>query len=234
MRPRTVRYIGIQLADIVGLLDAVDGARGLPRVVALVFEKATDHRPRAEVYAQLCREIVDGLAREHPQATGTGGPDIGARFVVQLLRLCRAQFARSYGDVRPAWLDTPLRVSGDVLSDEELDSALGVLTDRRRALGTLRLMGGLFTRQLLPAQILSGHVKVLLRGIEDSDSEYKIEALSLLLSAVAPQGAASLKVEVPGLDRAFSMVEKLRGDGRLDGSAQIPVSLQFAAFGVCD
>ncbi|KJA27803.1 hypothetical protein HYPSUDRAFT_62837 [Hypholoma sublateritium FD-334 SS-4] len=221
VRPRNVRDIGIQLADIVGLLDAVDDAQGLPRVVALIFEKATDHRPRAEMYAQLCAEIVAALARAFPHTAPTAGAaTLSSRFVVQLLRLCRAQFARSYGEVRPAWLDAPPRISGAALSDAELDRTLRVLADRRRALGTLRFMGGLFTRQLLPAQILAGHVEVLLSGIADSGSEHKIEALSVLLGAVAPHGAANLKVEVPGIDRAFSMVEDLRGHGCPDRSAQ--------------
>ena len=197
-----------------GLLDATDGAQSLSRVVALIFAKAIDHRPRAEMYAQLCREIVDGLARKFPKVSRTSvRPDIARRFMVQLLGFCRAQFVHDYGDVRPAWLDAPLRLGRDLLSDEELDRALGVLADRRRALGTLRFMGGLFARELLPAQILAGNIQVLLKGIEDIGDEYKTEALSLLLSTAAPRGVGNLKAEVPGIDRALSIVEKLpRGE----------------------
>ena len=54
---------------------------------------------------------------------------------------------------------------------------------------------------------------MLLKGIEDIGDEYKTEALSLLLSTAAPRGVGNLKAEVPGIDRALSIVEKLpRGE----------------------
>lgn len=134
------------------------------QVITEVFEKSTMQHHFIEAYADLCKQLEDHLSGRQ---SGNGlDPD----FSSLLLAGCHAAFKRAFAP--PKGL-------------RKRDAATRELLEKRckaRMIGTIRFVGALLVRDLLPINILF----VLLDEFLQDPTPQSTEALATLLTAVGP------------------------------------------------
>ncbi|KAL8291865.1 hypothetical protein RQP46_002123 [Phenoliferia psychrophenolica] len=154
--------------------------RILRQVTALVFEQATDNPTYADMYASLCRKIMEKLSMD-VKDEGVKGPDgqvVAGPALFRKLLLNRCQ-----EDYETGWQVMQLVdvAAGPMVSYDNLRSA--ARTARRRGLGLVRFMGELYRLQMLTERIMHECIKKYLVNVEDPREE-DVESLCHLLLIV--------------------------------------------------
>ncbi|KAF9450125.1 ARM repeat-containing protein [Macrolepiota fuliginosa MF-IS2] len=167
--------------------DEKDG-RTLIQVIRLVLEKATDEASWSEMYARLCRKMVEQISNEVQDdwiRTPEGKPIAGGQlFRRYLLNKCQEDFERGWAADKVTIGVTKAATGGGdkevMLHPEEHHTTQKA---KRRGLGLVKLIGELFKLQMLTERIMHECVKKLL-GDVNSPEEEEIEGLCQLLTTV--------------------------------------------------
>ncbi|KAG9120062.1 hypothetical protein FRC07_004602 [Ceratobasidium sp. 392] len=154
-----------QIIERVNKGERDQGSSTLIQIAKLIFDKARDEAAFGEMYARLCREVVDktspniqdGAIRNHDGQPTAGG----SLFRKYLLKLCQEDFERG-------WLSETATTEG-----------------KRQGLGLVRFIGELFKQQILTERIIHEYIKRLLSNAVNP-TEDEVGSLCELLRAVGP------------------------------------------------
>ncbi|KAG8901878.1 hypothetical protein FRB99_005018, partial [Tulasnella sp. 403] len=170
-------------------------------VIKLVFEKATDEATWSEMYARLCRKMMETISpnvQDEGIRNAEGKPIVGGQlFRKYLLNRCQEDFERGWSAKESTQAAAALKAADDraaaeahaasgakedeiVLYSEEYYAALKA---KRQGLGLVKFIGELFKLQMLTERIMHECIKKLLSKI-DSPEEEEIESLCKLLTTV--------------------------------------------------
>ncbi|KAG1760090.1 armadillo-type protein [Suillus occidentalis] len=173
--------------------------RTLIQVVQLVFEKATDEAAWNEMYARVCRKMMEQISPE-VQDDGTknaeGKPIAGGQlFRKYLLNRCQEDFERGWfakeataaAAAAKASDDHATKAANDKKGTEEAElyseEYYAAQKAKRQGLGLIKFIGELFKLQMLTERIMHECVKKLLGNVENPEEE-EIESLCQLLKTV--------------------------------------------------
>ncbi|GAA6007557.1 uncharacterized protein JCM10292_003925 [Rhodotorula paludigena] len=189
-------------------VDETDG-RILRQVIALIFEKATDEATWSEMYARLCRKLMEQVSTSVKDETvkmADGTPVAGgALFRKYLLTRCQEDYEQGWKNKEAASLAAKNKEADDKAKQEANDAAkkeaeesgkeptkeAELLSDeyyasqkaKRRGLGLVRFIGELYRLSMLTERIMHECIKKLLANTENPEEE-DIESLCRLLTTV--------------------------------------------------
>ncbi|PBK74052.1 ARM repeat-containing protein [Armillaria solidipes] len=176
-------------------------SRTLIQVIRLVFENAIDQAMWSEMYARLCRKMMEQIS---PKVQGDGiknneGKPIagGQLFRKYLLNRCHEDFERGWmakeatvaAAASKAIEDQAAKAAAEKKGDGEEEITLyseeyyAAQKARRQSLGLIKFIGELFKVQMLTERIIHECVKKLLGNVENPEEE-EIESLCTLLTTV--------------------------------------------------
>ncbi|KAF9012539.1 hypothetical protein BDQ17DRAFT_1271720 [Cyathus striatus] len=176
--------------------------RTLIQVIRLVFEKATDEATWSEMYARLCRKMMEQISskvQDEGIKNNEGKPIAGGQlFRKYLLNRCQEDFERGWVNKEA----TAAAAATKALEDEAAKAAneknqaggqeeVALYSDeyyaaqkaKRQGLGLIKFIGELFKLQMLTERIMHECVKKLLGNVENPEEE-EIESLCKLLTTV--------------------------------------------------
>ncbi|THG94608.1 hypothetical protein EW026_g6893 [Hermanssonia centrifuga] len=171
--------------------------RTLIQVVRLVFENATDEATWSEMYARLCRKMMEQISPK-VQDDGIRNPEGkhitgGHLFRKYLLNRCQEDFERGWASKESTAAAAATKASEDAKvaanGDEGEEAALyseeyyAAQKAKRQGLGLIKFIGELFKLQMLTERIMHECVKKLLGNVENPEEE-EIESLCKLLTTV--------------------------------------------------
>ena len=174
--------------------------RTLARVIKLVFEMATDGTMFSEMYARLCRKMMEQIS---PKVQDDGIKNAegksfagGQLFRKYLLNRCQEDFERGWVDEETTAAAAATKATEDRAIKEANEKTKGGEESRlysdeyyaaakakRRGLGLIRFLGELFKLQMLTERIMHECIKKLLGNMETPEKE-DIESLCELLTTV--------------------------------------------------
>jgi len=169
--------------------------RTLIQVIRLVFEKATDDAACNEMYALLCRKMMEQISPdvqddgvENPEGKPIAG---GQLFRKYLLNRCQEDFERGWfakGAAAAKTSDGQATKTANEKNDTEeaelySDEHYAAQKARRQGLGLIKFICELFKLQMLTERIMHECVKKLLVNVENPEEE-AIESLCQLLKTV--------------------------------------------------
>ncbi|KAI6145572.1 hypothetical protein BKA82DRAFT_913145 [Pisolithus tinctorius] len=167
--------------------------RILIQVVRLVVEKATDETDCSEMYARLCRKMMETISpkvRNDGIKSTNGKPITGGQlFRKYLLNRCQEDFERGWVAKEATARAAATKPTDDEAINADDESELYPDEDyvaqkaKRQGLGFIKFTGELFKLQMLTERIMHSHVKTLLRNAENLEEE-EIESLCQLLRTV--------------------------------------------------
>ncbi|KAF7969628.1 hypothetical protein HWV62_26809 [Athelia sp. TMB] len=213
------------------------GGHTLIDVIRLMFEQATDEAAWSEMYARLCRKMMEKISasvQDTEILNNEGKPIAGGQlFRKYLLNRCQEDFERGWAAKDAAAAATAAKASDDeaiktanaknkdgggddepVLYSEEYYAAQKA---KRQGLGLIKFIGELFKLQMLTERIMFECVKKLLGNVETPEEE-EIESLCKLLSTVGalldtPKARAHMVVY-------FSRMKELTRSGNVSSRMQ--------------
>ncbi|KAH8996854.1 armadillo-type protein [Lactarius akahatsu] len=210
--------------------------RTLIQVIKLVFEKATDEEIFSEIYARLCRKMMEQISpkvQDDGIKNSEGKPFAGGNlFRKYLLNRCQEEFERGWvaaahvQDIKKVSEKTKGGEGSELYSDEYSAAAKA----RRRGLGLVRFIGELFKFQMLTERIMHECIKKLLGNVENPEEE-EIESLCKLLTTVGslldtPKARAHLDVY---FSRMRGLMENENVNARMVSVLQVCVPFPCAA-----
>jgi len=174
--------------------------RTLFQVVELIFEKATDDATFPEMYARLCRKMMEQIS---PKVQNDGIKDSegkpfagGNLFRKYLLNRCQEDFERGWVAKETTAAAAATKATADQAVKEANEKSKGgekseLYSDeyyaaakaKRRGLGLIRFVGELFNLQMLTERIMHECVRKFLGNVENPEEE-EIESLCKLLTTV--------------------------------------------------
>ena len=173
--------------------------RTLSQVIRLVFEKATDEANWCEMYARLCRKMMDTISlkvQNDDMKNSDGKPIAGGQlFRRYLLNWCQEDFERGWVTktttastaAATANDDSAIKVANEKKGRDEgelgSDEYYAAQKAKRRGLGLINFIGELFKVQMLTERIMHKCIKQLLVNVENPEEE-EIEGLCQLLRTV--------------------------------------------------
>jgi translation initiation factor 4G len=175
--------------------------RTLIQVIKLVFEKATDEATFSEMYARLCRKMMEQISpkvQDDGIKNAEGKPFAGGHlFRKYLLNRCQEDFERGWvakeataaAAASKATEDKAVKEANENTKGGEEESELyseeyyAAAKAKRRGLGLIRFIGELFKLQMLTERIMHECIKKLLGNVENPEEE-EIESLCKLLTTV--------------------------------------------------
>ncbi|KAF8339399.1 armadillo-type protein [Amanita rubescens] len=182
--------------------------RTLIQVIRLVFEKATDEATWSEMYARLCRKMMEQISTKvHDEDTKNpeGKPIAGGQlFRKYLLNRCQEDFERGRVAKGAAAIKDANERNGSgeevALYSEEYYIAQKA---KRQGLGLIKFIGELFKLQMLTERIMHECIKKLLGNMHDPEEE-EIESLCTLMTTVGSlldtqRGRAHMDVYFQGM-----------------------------------
>ena len=181
-------------------LEREKDGRTLIQVIKLVFEKATDEATFSEMYARLCRKMMEKISpkvQDDGIKNTEGKPFAGGQlFRKCLLNRCQEDFERGWVAKETTAALAATKATEDKAVKEANEKAKGgeeseLYSDeyhaaakaKRRGLGFIRFIGELFKLQMLTERIMHEYIKKLLGNIENPEEE-EIESLCKLLTTV--------------------------------------------------
>ncbi|CAG8488138.1 4877_t:CDS:2 [Acaulospora colombiana] len=181
----------------------------LREVISLTFDKSCDEPNFSQMYAQLCRkmmekvdpEIIDESVRNAENKPVQGG----ALFRKYLLNRCQENFEKGWKVNIPV----PSNEKGepDLMSDEYYTAAKA----KRHGLGLIRFIGELFKLSMLTERIMHECIKKLLSNKNPEEEE--MESLCKLLTTVGQQlDHANAKTH---MDAYFSRMDEMSKNMKL-------------------
>ncbi|KAJ6593442.1 hypothetical protein B0H19DRAFT_976189 [Mycena capillaripes] len=181
--------------------------RTLIQVIRLVFEKATDEATWSEMYARLCRKMMEQISpkvQDDGIKNAEGKPIAGGQlFRKYLLNRCQEDFERGWvakeataaAAATKAMEDKAAKAANEKSSEANASGEAGdeivLYSDeyyaaqkaKRQGLGLIKFIGELFKLQMLTERIMHECVKKLLGNVENPEEE-EIESLCKLISTV--------------------------------------------------
>ncbi|KAH8926061.1 ARM repeat-containing protein [Atractiella rhizophila] len=168
--------------------------RILRQVIALVFEKATDEAAWSEMYARLCRKMIERIS---PNVVDEGIPEPnnrgGGLFRKYLLNRCQEDYERGWAQKEHTAAAAATKADEDKAKQaaNEENKEAEVMSDeyyaaqkaKRQGLGLVRFIGELFKLQMLTERIMHECIKKLLSNIENPEEE-DIESLCRFMTTV--------------------------------------------------
>ncbi|EPT00347.1 hypothetical protein FOMPIDRAFT_1163031 [Fomitopsis schrenkii] len=174
-------------------------ARTLIQVIRLVFEKAVDEEARSEMYARLCRKMMEQISpkvQDEGIKNAEGKPIAGGQlFRKYLLNRCQEDFERRWAAKENTAAAAATKASEDQAAkdvaekDESGEAALcseeyyTAEKAKRQGLGLIKFIGELFKLRMLTERIMHECVKKLQGNVETPEEE-EIESLCKLLATV--------------------------------------------------
>jgi hypothetical protein len=179
--------ISDQIIDWVNMSRTQTDGRTLIQVIRLIFEKATDEAAWSEMYARLCRKMMEQISTEIQDEgikNAEGNPIVGGQlFRKYLLNRCQEDFERGWALKDAAASAGAARPNEDGAVRTAASSYYTSLKARLRGLGLVKFISELFKVQMLTERIMHECVKKLL-GDVDNPEEEEIESLCMLLTTV--------------------------------------------------
>ncbi|KAJ7782644.1 hypothetical protein B0H16DRAFT_1493850 [Mycena metata] len=181
--------------------------RTLIQVIRLVFEKATDEATWSEMYARLCRKMMEQISpkvQDDGIKNAEGKPIAGGQlFRKYLLNRCQEDFERGWvakeataaAAATKAMEDKAAKAANEKSNEAgasgEPNDEIVLYSDeyyaaqkaKRQGLGLIKFIGELFKLQMLTERIMHECVKKLLGNVENPEEE-EIESLCKLISTV--------------------------------------------------
>ena len=169
--------------------------RTLAQVIKLVFEMATNGTMFSELYARLCRTVMEQISpkvQDDGIKSAEGKPFAGGQlFRKYLLNRCQEDFERGWVDeettaaaaATKAIEDRAIKEAGGEESRLYSDEYYAAAKAKRRGLGLIRFLGELYKLQMLTERIIHECIKKLLGNMESPEME-DIESLCELLTTV--------------------------------------------------
>lgn len=176
--------------------------RTLIQVIRLVFEKATDEATWSEMYARLCRKMMEQispLVQDDGIKNAEGKPITGGQlFRKYLLNRCQEDFERGWvakeataaAAATKALEDQAAKAANEKSKDGDSEEIVlyseeyyAAQKAKRQGLGLIKFIGELFKLQMLTERIMHECVKKLLGNVENPEEE-EIESLCKLLTTV--------------------------------------------------
>lgn len=177
--------------------------RTLIQVIRLVFEKATDEANWSEMYARLCRKMMQNISPEVQDdgVRNSEGQPItgGSLFRKYLLNRCQEDFERGWKAKETTAAAAASKASEDQATkeaNEARDEKAGEKEEelyseeyyaaqkaKRQGLGLVKFIGELFKLQMLTERIMHECIKKLLSNVENPEEE-EIESLCKLMTTV--------------------------------------------------
>ena len=171
--------------------------RTLIHVIRLVFEKATDEAAWSEMYARLCRKMMETISPnvQDDGIRNTEGKPIagGQLFRKYLLNRCQEDFERGWAAkdaaasaaAAKASEDAAVKKAAEASGEAELysDEYYVAQKAKRRGLGLIQFIGELYKLQMLTERIMHECIKKLLGNVDNPEEE-EIESLCRLLTTV--------------------------------------------------
>jgi len=191
--------------------------RTLIQVIRLVFEKATDEATWSEMYARLCRKMMEQISpkvQDDGIKNNDGKPIAGGQlFRKYLLNRCQEDFERGWvakeataaAAASKAMEDQAIRAANDKTKEDGKEEVAlyseeyyAAQKAKRQGLGLIKFIGELFKLQMLTERIMHECVKKLLGNVDNPEEE-EIESLCKLLTTVGsildtPKARAHLDV----------------------------------------
>ncbi|KAK0494867.1 armadillo-type protein [Armillaria luteobubalina] len=170
----------------------------LIQVIRLVFEKATDEATWSEMYARLCRKMMEQISpkvQDDGIKNAEGKPITGGQlFRKHLLNKCQEDFERGWVAKEAAAAAAASKAIADRAATEKKgdgDEEIALFSEeyfaaqkaKRQGLGLIKFIGELFKLQMLTERIMHACVKKLLGNVENPEEE-EIESLCKLLTTV--------------------------------------------------
>jgi translation initiation factor 4G len=217
-------------------VNETDG-RTLIQVIKLVFEKATDEATWSEMYARLCRFLMERISadvRDDSIRNNQDGKPIagGNLFRKYLLNRCQEDFERGWSVKEAANAAAASKAEEDKAAADAAEKAGGgeeVLYSseyyaaqkaKRRGLGLVKFIGELFKLQMLTERIMHECIKKLLSNVENPEEE-EIESLCKLLATVG-QTLDTPKAK-NHMDIYFSRMKELAHGGKISSRIQFMI-----------
>ncbi|TFY54696.1 hypothetical protein EVG20_g9603 [Dentipellis fragilis] len=214
--------------------------RTLIQVIRLVFEKATDEATFSEMYARLCRkmmEMISSKVQDDGIKNAEGKPITGGLlFRKYLLNRCQEDFERGWvqkeataaAAATKATEDQAAKAAANGKDDKDgkdgkeeselySDEYYAAAKAKRRGLGLIRFIGELFKLQMLTERIMHECIKKLLGNVENPEEE-EIESLCKLLTTVG-QSLDTQKAHAH-MDVYFSRMKELCKSGNVNSRMQ--------------
>jgi translation initiation factor 4G len=223
-------------------VNEVDG-RTLIQVIRLVFEKATDEATWSEMYARLCRFLMERISqdvRDEGIKNADGKPIAGGNlFRKYLLNRCQEDFERGWSAREAAMLAAASKAEDDkavAAAAEKAGSGEEVLYSdeyyasqkaKRRGLGLVKFIGELFKLQMLTERIMHECIKKLLSNVENPEEE-EIESLCKLLATVG-QALDTPKAR-NHMDIYFGRMQELANSGQISSRIQYMLIVSKCSF----
>ncbi|VDB91202.1 unnamed protein product [Peniophora sp. CBMAI 1063] len=179
-------------------------ARTLTQVIRVVYEKAMEEAAFSEVYARLCRKMMEQIStkvQDDGMRNNEGTPFAGGQlFRKLLLSRCKEDFERVWVATDPA---SAAGSNGDDANARVRDRSVWAGVDdgnfvpysdeyrtaaartKRRGIALVRFIGELFKLRMLTERIMHECIKKLLRNASDEHPEAdEIEGLCVLLTTI--------------------------------------------------
>ena len=204
--------------------------RTLVQVIKLVFEMATNGTMFSEMYARLCRKMMDQISpkvQDDGIRSAEGKPVTGGHlFRKYLLNRCQEDFERGWVDEETTAAAAATKATEDRAIKEANEKTKGgeesgLYSDeyyaaakaKRRGSGLIRFLGELFKLQMLTERIMHECIKKLLGNMETPERE-EIESLCELLTTVG--SLLETQKTRAYLDMYFSFMQELMENKNVD------------------
>ncbi|KAG8756697.1 hypothetical protein FRC12_010488 [Ceratobasidium sp. 428] len=159
----------------------------LMQVIGLISEKAKDEAALSEMYARLCRKMMERISpnvRDGAIQNAEGQPITGGLlFRRYLLQRCQEDFERGWSTGEATMARAASKPEDDMAAGRTNGEAIlhsdehyATTKARRQGLGLVRFIGELFKLQMLTERIMHECIKKLLSNVVDPKEE-EIESL---------------------------------------------------------
>ncbi len=192
--------------------------RTLIQIIRLIFERATSEATWSEMYARLCRKMMERISSKvhdegikDPEGKPIAGGELFRKY---LLKRCQESFERGWiAKEAVAIKDANERNGGG-------EVALG--------LGLIKFIGELFKLRMLTERTLHEYIKKLIGTAHDPEEE-EIESLCMLMTSVGllldtQRGRAHMDVY---FQRMKELTQNLNVSPRMRFMLQVCVALEF-------
>jgi translation initiation factor 4G len=209
--------------------------RTLIQVIRLVFEKATDEAAWSEMYARLCRKMMEQISpdvQDESIKNPEGKPIAGGQlFRKYLLNRCQEDFERGWASKEAAAAAAKAKEGDDAAvtaanaDKAEDDEEIKVFSEeyyasqkaKRQGLGLVKFIGELFKLQMLTERIMHECVKKLLGNVDNPEEE-DIESLCKLLTTVGK--LLDTQRAGPHMDIYFARMRELSRNPKVNSRMQ--------------
>ncbi|CAE6500838.1 unnamed protein product [Rhizoctonia solani] len=176
-----------------------EDGRTLKQIIELICKRAVDNPPASEMYARLCRKMMERISPNVQDETirnSEGQPIAGGMlFRKYLINRCQEDFERGWNTKEAALAAATLKSEEDnpteaasegtgeaiLYSDEHHAAAKANL--KRQGVGLIQFFGELFKLQMLTERTMHECIKKLLSNVVNPEEE-EIESLCMLLTSV--------------------------------------------------